>query len=286
MSEQKNIVASVKGRLLHIARSEDKNHQLLLLRYFQERFLYRLSKSQYSEHFCLKGAAFLYALEGERSRVTKDIDFLGVHIQATHRSIRQAIAEICEISHKEDGVSFDLTSLELEDIVKDGNYQGIRTGITAHLDRTKQRLQIDIGFGDVVVPAPMEMTYPVILEMEAPIIIAYSIESTLAEKFEAMIALSEINTRMKDFYDVYHLLKNHSVNMVILEEAIRQTFERRGTLAQKDHSLYEDTFHLNEERNARWKAFLRKAKLDMGLEFSTVMPFINSHLKPIYLRLF
>lgn len=87
-------------------------------------------------------------------------------------------------------MSFDLTSLELEDIVKDGNYQGIRIGITAHLDRTKQRLQIDIGFGDAVVPAPMEMTYPVILEMEAPIIIAYSIESTIAEKFEAMIALA------------------------------------------------------------------------------------------------
>lgn len=97
--------------------------------------------------------------------------------------------------------------------------------------------------------------------------------------------LREINTRMKDFYDVYHLLKNHSVDMVILEEAIRQTFERRGTLAHKDHSLFKNTFYLNEERNTRWKAFLRKAKLDMGLEFSMVMPFINSHLKPIYFRL-
>lgn len=285
MSEQKNIVASVKGRLLHIARSEGKNHQLLLLRYFQERFLYRLSKSRYGEHFCLKGAAFLYALEGEKSRVTKDIDFLGVHIQATHRSMRQAITEICEISHKEDGVTFDLTSLEVEDIVKDGNYQGIRIGITAHLDRTKQRLQIDIGFGDAVVPAPMEMTYPVILEMEAPIIIAYSIESTIAEKFEAMIDLAEINTRMKDFYDVYHLLKNHPVDSEMLEEAIRQTFERRETPSPKSHSLFETDFYLDEERNSRWQAWLRKAKLDMGMEFSAVMPFINSRLKPIYLRL-
>jgi hypothetical protein len=227
----------------------------------------------------------LYALEGENSRVTKDIDFLGVHIQATHRSIRQAVTEICEIPHEADGVTFDLASLELEDIVKDGNYHGIRIGVTAHLDRTKQRLQIDIGFGDAVVPAPVEMTYPVILDMEAPIIIAYSIESTIAEKFEAMIDLAEINTRMKDFYDVYHLLKNHSVDTSILEEAIRQAFERRGTLAPKDHSLFENTFCLDEERNTRWKAWLRKAKLDMGLEFSAIMPFINSFLKPIYLRL-
>ncbi|MCO6492800.1 MAG: nucleotidyl transferase AbiEii/AbiGii toxin family protein [Phaeodactylibacter sp.] len=139
MSEKKNIVASVKGRLLKIARAEGRNHQLLLLRYFQERFLFRLSRSKHNQHFCLKGAAFLYALEGERSRATKDIDFLGMHINSTHQSLRQAMTEICEISYPEDGVTFDMDSLSTEDIVKDGNYQGVRIGITAHLDRTKHR---------------------------------------------------------------------------------------------------------------------------------------------------
>ena len=285
MSEKRNIVASVKGRLLQIARTEGKNHQLLLLRYFQERFLYRLSKSKYKQHFCLKGAAFLYALEGERSRVTKDIDFLGMHIPSTHQTLRQAITEICEITYQDDGVTFDIDSFTVEDIVKDGNYQGIRIGITAHLDRTKQRLKIDIGFGDAVVPAPMKMAYPVILEMDPPVLFAYSIESTIAEKFEAMIDLAEINTRMKDFYDVYHLLKNHPVSPEVLEQAVRQTFERRETPAPKEHSLFLPTFYLDEARNTSWKAWLRKAKLDERLEFPEVMALITAQLRPIYLRL-
>lgn len=285
MSERKNIVASVKGRLLKIARTEGRNHQLLLLRYFQERFLFRLSRSKYNQHFCLKGAAFLYALEGERSRATKDIDFLGMHINSTHQSLRQAMTEICEISYPEDGVTFDMDSLSTEDIVKDGNYQGVRIGITAHLDRTQQRLKIDIGFGDEVVPAPMKMAYPVILEMDAPVLFAYSIESTIAEKFEAMIDLAEINTRMKDFYDVYHLLKNHPVDPMVLEQAIRQTFDRRETPAPKGHSLFLPGFYLNEERNTNWQAWLRKAKLNEELAFPEVMALISSRLKPIYLRL-
>ncbi len=285
MSEKKNIVASVKGRLLHIARAGGKNHQLLLLRYFQERFLYRLSRSRYNHHFCLKGAAFLYALEGEQSRVTKDIDFLGMDIQSTHQSLRKAITNICERTYEEDGVTFDLESLSIEDIVKDGNYQGLRIGITGHLDRTKQRLQIDIGFGDIVVPEPIKMTYPVILEMDAPVLYAYSIESTIAEKFEAMIDLAEINTRMKDFYDVYHLLENHPIDSDILEQAIRQTFERRETPAPPNHSLFRPAFYLDESRNTLWEAWKRKALLDVELEFSEVMRVIVERLKPIYLRL-
>jgi len=286
MSEKKNIVASVKGQLLKIARTEGKNHQLLLLRYFQERFLFRLSRSKYNQHFCLKGAAFLYALQGERSRVTKDIDFLGMRISATHQFLKRAITEICTISYQDDGVTFDLDSLSAKDIVKDGNYHGIRIGITAHLNRTKQRLQIDIGFGDAVVPGPIKMVYPVILGMEAPVLFAYSIESTIAEKFEAMIDLGKINTRMKDFYDVYHLLRNHSIDPELLERAIHQTFKRRGTSTPYDHSLFLPDFYLDENRITRWKAWLRKAQLDRELAFSEVMKLITSRLEPFYRKLF
>ena len=285
MKEKKNIVASVKGRLLHIARSEGKSHQLLLLRYFQERFLYRISQSKYKHHFCLKGAAFLYALEGERSRVTKDIDFLGLELDPTHRALRAAITHICEQPYKEDGVTFNLDSLSTEDIIKDGNYRGVRIGVTAHLHRTKQRLQIDIGFGDKVVPAPIKMTYPVILDMEPPVLYTYSIESAIAEKFEAMIDLGEMNTRMKDFYDVYHLLKNHTVNDVTLEEAIRQTFGQRGTPVSSDHSLFKPAFHEDKDRNTIWRAWLNKAKLDTGLQLSEVIKLISERIKPTYERL-
>ena len=285
MSKRKTIHASIKGQLLQIAKSAGKNHQLLLLRYFLERFLFRLSKSEYSKHFCLKGAAFLYALEGQKSRVTKDIDFLGIGIPSNHESMLQAVLEICKKEYEDDGVTFDLESISIDDILKDGNYQGVRISVTAHLERTKQRLQIDVGFGDRVIPAPMRITYPVILELEAPELLTYSIESTIAEKFEAMIDLGEINTRMKDFYDIYHLLKNHEINYLVLEEAIRETFKHRKTSTPQEHGLFKPTFFMDEERNRFWIAWLKKTKLDDKLPFEEVLKYIVSKLKPIYLQL-
>jgi predicted nucleotidyltransferase component of viral defense system len=285
MKEKKNIVASVKDRLRHIAQKEGKSHQILLLRYFQERFLFRLSQSRFVENFCLKGGAFLYIIEGERSRVTKDIDFLGLHLKSSQEVLSRVVMEICRIPYPEDGVTFDFESLSVEDIVKDGSYHGIRISINAHLDRTMQKLQIDIGFGDVVVPRPVKMTYPVILEMDAPVLLAYSIESTIAEKFEAMIDLAEINTRMKDFYDLYNLFKNHDVDPNMLEQAIGQTFQRRGTPSPENHSLFHADFFLDEDRNSRWQAWLRKTGLDMNLSFEEVMGIIAVHLQPIYERL-
>lgn len=285
MNPKKNTVASVKSKLLHIARSTGKNHQLLLLRYFQERFLHRLSKSAYQDNFCLKGAAFLYALQQEKSRMTKDIDFLGLGVPSNHSGLRKIVAEICTIEYAEDGVLFDLDSLALEDIIKDGNYQGVRVHLTGYLDRTKQRMQIDIGLDDVVLPAPQAMIYPVILDMEAPNLLAYSVESVIAEKFEAMIDLAEANTRMKDFYDVYHLLANQPINYEILEKAIQETFKQRGTAILPNHSLFEPDFQRNPVRIERWKAWLRKTKLSPDLAYKTVMQKIMAELKPIYLRL-
>lgn len=285
MSEPKNITVSVKDRLRDIARRENKSHQLLLLRYFQERFLYRLSLSKYRSHFCLKGAAFLYALEGEKSRVTKDIDFLGMRIPSKQAIIKEAILAICQIQYDKDGVTFNFDSLEIADIIKEGNYHGIRVGITAHLDRTKQKLQIDIGFGDVVTPYPNEMTYPVILEMDAPVLYAYSIESVIAEKFEAMIDLAEVNTRMKDFYDVYHLLRNHEVDKGLLKKAIQATFKKRGTPANQNHSLFFEAFYTDVNRIKLWRAWLDKTGLNASLEFSEIMNLIISQLKPIIEKL-
>jgi len=278
MSPKKNTVASVKGQLLNIARSTGKNHQLLLLRYFQERFLYRLSLSVHRDKFCLKGAAFLYALQQEKSRITKDIDFLGIGIPSSHSVLRKIVTEICAIEYAADGVIFDPASLTMEDIIKDGNYQGIRIHLIGYLDRTKQRMQVDIGFGDVVLPAPQAMVYPVILDMEAPNLLAYSVESVIAEKFEA-------NTRMKDFYDVYHLLVNQPIHYDILEKAIQETFKQRGTAILPKHSLFEPNFHRDSIRMARWQAWLRKTRLNPDLAYETVIQKIIADLKPIYLRL-
>ncbi|MEN0005808.1 MAG: nucleotidyl transferase AbiEii/AbiGii toxin family protein [Bacteroidota bacterium] len=282
MSKKKNVVASVKGRLLEIAREEGRNHQLLLLRYFQERFLYRLSQSKYQSKFCLKGGAFLYAIEGQKSRVTKDIDFLGLRLSSNQDQIKAVLQEICKIPYQEDGVDFNISSLTTEEIVKDGRYQGIRVGLTGFLDKTKQQLQIDIGFGDIVIPNPVLMTYPVILEMDPPELLAYSIESTIAEKFEAMIDLGEINTRMKDFYDIYQLLLKQKTKFNLLRQAIFETFKQRETPCPKTHIIFQETFSEDISRNRHWKVWLRKTKLDEKLEFSDVMQMIKEHLEPIY----
>lgn len=265
MSKRKNIVASIKGQLLHIAKSEGKNHQLLLLHYFQERFLFRLSRSEYRQYFCLKGAAFLYVLEGEKSRVTKDIDFLGIGIPSNHENIHQVVLEICRGEYKEDG-----------------NYQGVRISVTAHLERTKERLQIDVGFGDAVIPTPMKMTYPVILELEAPELLTYSIESLVAEKFEAMISLADFNSCMKDFYDVYRVLPANNYDEEVLQKAIAGTIARRNTSLSTNHAIFSVHFEEDEKRNSQWQAFLKRANLEESLAFSDVMDLIKKKLKPIY----
>lgn len=216
----KDIVASVKGKLLAIARKEGKRHQLLLTRYFQERFLYRLSISDYAHQFCLKGGALLYAFSGEKSRPTKDIDLLGLRVSNNLQEVETIIKHVISIDFEIDGVSFDANSIEVSEIVKEDKYKGVRVKLMGYMKNTRQMLQIDFGFGDKVTPAPIEMNYPTILDLPSPIIKAYSKESVIAEKFEAMIDLAESNSRMKDFYDVFYLLKFHQLDLEVLQKAI------------------------------------------------------------------
>lgn len=153
------------------------------------------------------------------------------------------------------------------------------------MDTIKQRIQIDIGFGDKIYPKPMLVKYPVILEMEQPEINAYSIYSAIAEKFEAMIQLSEANSRMKDFYDIYILLSNNEIDKLELEEAIKLTFETRGTIISDNHSIFQEQFYKNQDRLTQWKAFKNKAKIVFNLEFDTVLKLIKIELEPIYIRM-
>lgn len=256
MKNIKNYEASVKDKLRIIARSERKSHQLLLIRYFQERFLYRLSKSKYKHFFCLKGAAFLYALFQEKSRMTKDIDLLGRKTPATIPNLKNIFSEIASIECKEDAVIFDANSIKGVDIVKDGKYQGVRLTINSFIGRTSQKLQIDIGFGDVITPNPIEMEYPTILDLPTPQLISYNVETVIAEKFEAMISLSEINTRMKDFYDIYYLLEFGEYDKAQLKKAINNTFRQRKTVLPKEHSVFTTSFAKDEQRLKLWRTWV------------------------------
>jgi len=165
---------------------------------------------------------------------------------------------------------------------KKKKYSGIRLLINTKFDTIKQTLQVDIGFGDVITPAPLSLLYPTLLDgLEQPNIMAYSIETSIAEKFEAMIYLGDFNSRMKDFYDVYVLLNNNKIEDRALQEAILQTFKQRGTLFVADHSLFSEVFANNPNRIFQWKHFLKKIKAP-DLDFPFVVKTILNRLQPIY----
>ena len=281
----KKSAKSIRAKLLNVSKTENLSFQLIVIRYFQERLLYRLSLSRYKDTFCLKGGVLLYLFEEHKSRPTMDIDFLASNTLNETGNLKIVFTEICQIDYKDDAVAFDYEKIETSEIIKQGNYNGIRVKVTGKLDTIKQNIQIDIGFGDKVYPKPILVKYPVMLEMEKPEIYVYSIYSTIAEKFEAMIQLSEANSRMKDFYDIYTLLKNNDIDKQELENAINLTFETRKTIISKEHSLFKNYFHEDKNRISQWKSFLRKTKIINEVEFKAVMQVIKTELEPIYKRM-
>lgn len=278
----KDTAKSIKAKLLNIAKREGVNYQQLIIRYLHERLLYRLSVSPYKDKFCLKGGALLYAFETEFPRPTLDIDFLGMKIKNDIETIKSVFQEILAISC-DDGVRFDIQTAKAEEINESKACQGVRVTFTAKLDSINQAMRTDIGFGDVIIPTASNLTYPVLIdELPAPEILAYSLESVVAEKFQAMIELSEVNSRYKDFYDVYKILSSQQLNDPILQEAIRATFKNRATSYQENHLLFSESFRKDESRNLQWRRFLKKIKHDGELDFETVMSLIVSRLNTVY----
>ena len=277
----KNSISSIQSRLKNVAAKENKTYQIILIRYFIERLIYRLSVSPYKNNFCLKGGALLYAFEQETSRPTMDLDLLGLHIANEQARLKTVFQAISQLPCADDSVLFVEDSITTGEIQKEGRYSGIRVKIEARLGNIRQLMQIDIGFGDVITPAPVEMSYPTLLLMPIPQIIAYSVETVIAEKFEAMISLAALNSRMKDFYDVFGLLKNHNYSADILEKAIYNTFQRRETFFAENHVLFTDDFTQNVKRQQDWTAFLKKMNMPF-IDFPTIMNVIIERLQPIY----
>lgn len=281
-----NSSESIRSRLKNLSKKENIDFQIILIRFFHERFLYRLSKSNHKNHFLLKGGTLLYALEGIKTRPTLDIDFLGVAIANDLVVIKNIFTEICQIQYEEDCVWFDTKSITAENITENDKYNGVRLHIEAKLDNIRQRLQIDIGFGDVYINKPQELHYPVLLdESDAPLINAYSIETIIAEKFQAMIELSTLNSRMKDFYDVYKLLTNNMYDVENLTNAIKLTFKNRMTFFSEDHALFSDEFINNLNRQKLWNSFLKKKNIKEKIAFQEIMILIKEKLYPIWQNL-
>ncbi|MCI0692495.1 nucleotidyl transferase AbiEii/AbiGii toxin family protein [candidate division KSB1 bacterium] len=276
----KNLGASVRNRLLNVAKRLSMDFNRILLLYFQERFLYRLAQSKYKNSFVLKGGVLLYGRHQMKARPTKDIDFLATKINNQPESFARIINEIITTAAN-DGVFFDPASISFESIAQRAPYKGIRLKITAHLDTARQNLQLDFGFGDVVVPHPIPLEYPVLLEPERIEISAYSWDSVVAEKFEACVKLSDLNSRMKDFHDIHFLLNNHNFAGKELRTSILATFQNRRTDLSNAAHIFSETFYSHPDKQKQWSAFLRTIHQPASMQFSEVVQVIKTFLSPV-----
>lgn len=281
-AEVKNLPASVKARLANLAREQREDFQELLSRYGRERLLYRLSVSEYQERFILKGALLFAYWTGAPHRPTRDMDLLG-YGDPDVALLEKTFRELCAVQVQPDGLVFKPDSVNGERIKDDEKYQGVRLHMTALIEKSRIPLQIDVGFGDRVVPAPEEIDFPTLLDFPAPHLRSYTRESMVAEKFEAMVKLGMLNTRMKDFFDVWTVSQEFAFDGPTLSNAIKATFETRGTaVPDKPPLALSREFYDDHEKNAQWKAFLNKAKLTAeGKSLAEIAKALRAFLVPV-----
>ena len=275
----KDLAASVRARLLNIAKSEGSNFNQLLIRYALERFLYRLSQSAHADRFLLKGALLFTLWYDMPHRPTRDADLLGFG-PSDLQSIGQTFRDIASIA-VDDGITFDPESVTAEDIRKEAGYAGARVVITGELAKARCKTQIDIGFGDAVTPDPVQSEYPVLLkDFPAPRLRTYPVYTVISEKLHAIALLGMTNSRVKDYLDLSVMLDRESLNMNTLAQAISATFTRRGMVVPTDLPMgLSDEFAADPSRQALWAAFVRKNDLAM-IPLADVVTRIRSALEP------
>jgi len=265
-----NLPASVAQRLLNKARETGDDYQILLTSYCFERFLYRLGVSAVCDRFVLKGAMLLRLWSDQPYRATRDLDLLR-RGDASHDAILADFRAICATDVAPDGVDFDADGIRIEAVRVEDEYAGIRVTLPARMGTARLALQIDLGVGDAVWPAPLTCTYPVLLAFPAPIMLAYPREAVIAEKLEALVVLGDRNSRIKDFFDLYHLASGFTFDRATLVEAVGRTFARRQTPIPTVAPIgltagYWD----NPSRPAQVRAFARRVRLpvaaDAGIE--------------------
>lgn len=258
----KNVGASVRARLLHLAHERGEDFQLLLTRYANERFLYRLSISPHCSRFVLKGATLFNIWTGKPHRVTRDIDLAGSGDPAESQ-MRDVFTDVLALKVADDGVRFNMDSLELGPIREDQEYGGLRMMLSAWVGDAKVRLQIDVGFGDAITPRSTAVDIPVLLDFPSPRLHAYPRETVVAEKLDAMVQLGLANSRMKDFYDLMVMSQVLDFDGDLLVQAIRATFERRQTpLPNGLPTGLTSVFVDDEAKKTQWGAFVRKSSAD------------------------
>jgi hypothetical protein len=275
-----NVSASVLARLKNIADKEHLDFNFLLLRYVQERFLSRVAISGYVNKFVLKGGFLLLAYNIEKARATKDIDFLGVDVSSNRKYLEQLIKEIATVDLN-DGVVFLPGSVRSESIKEDADYEGVRVKLTAKIGSARNTIQIDFGFGDIVTPHPLQMDYPTLLDRKGVKVLAYSKETIVAEKFEAIVKLTTFNTRMKDFYDILFLANEFDFEGAAIQKAIKNTFVRRKTSMSSAEQTLGGDFRNRADFQRHWDAFKRRTRITTKQDFKGVFEEIQSFLAPL-----
>jgi predicted nucleotidyltransferase component of viral defense system len=278
-----NVGHSVFQQLLNYAKEHREDFNLLLFRYGIERLLYRLSISRYVDKFILKGASLFLIWIGQNYRVTKDADLLcsgpadAEHIAAVFR-------ELCQVvSDDVDGIVFVADTVRAVPIREEQEYGGIRVTLMGMLHKARIPLQIDIGFGDAITPAPERVNFPTLLNAPAPVLLAYPRYTMVAEKLEAMVRLGIANSRMKDFYDVWLLSKLFAFDGRTLCKAVNNTFKRRSTPISDGLPLaFTDDFRKDVQKQGQWRAFVRKIKSDTAVDnFDVVIDDLVAFLMPV-----
>jgi predicted nucleotidyltransferase component of viral defense system len=282
--EIKNLGASIRARLTNIARETKRDFDAILLQYFQERFLYKLSISPYRSAFVLKGALLFLVYEMPFLRPTKDVDFLVRSKSKDLTTIKGMIHDISKIEVS-DGVTFFPESASLESVMEDADYAGLRVKLKGSLDEAIKTLQIDIAFGDVLVAGPVEMEFPVLLDDQpAPHLKVYSKESTIAEKFESLVKLNILTSRMKDIYDILFLASHQPFDKPLLHKAIVKTFTRRATPIEDRESIFTKEFKSSKEKQTQWIVFLKRSHLESYKTFAKAIDQLELFLEPVCSR--
>ncbi len=276
----RDMAASVRQRLLNRAQAERRQFNELLQRYVLERFLYRLAESPYARQFVLKGAMMLLAWHGPAARPTRDIDLLG-RMDSSIEHLVDVMRAVCQAGVPDDGVQFDSEHIQGEAITEDADYQGVRVSLLARVGAARIYLHVDVGFGDIVVPRAEKVELPTLLDLPAPVLQGYSRESAIAEKLHAMVQRGALNSRMKDFYDIWSLASRFDFDGPTLVRAIQATFGHRQRRLPTNIPALTPEFALAADKQAQWKAFVRRQPLPHEIPaFEEVVLMLAEFLQP------
>ena len=271
----------MRQRLLNLAKARGEEFQRTLTRYTLERLLYRLSVSDQQDRFILKGALLLAVWSPEKHRPTKDLDLMA-RGDPSRTTLKAAFRVLCGIEGQDDGITFLAETVTCADIREEAEYGGLRITLTAKLGTAEIPVQVDVGFGDAITPAPVEVEFPTLLDMPAPRLHAYPKETVVAEKFEAMVSLQLGNSRMKDFFDVWTLARAFPFDGATLSQALEATFARRRTsLPTQPPLALTSAFGEDAAKQMQWKAFRRRLADPAIPDLGVVIGFLAGFLQPL-----